>query len=178
MNETGYPSTLVASHPGNRNRELHGAYSVRRQLDPRAAEIAEALLEAAPHAIPVDRAPWAGRAALARRRAAVLPQEPRLAGQRVCFGAQLEWLSTKAVSSSLGRTRISASSRTRTAGYEWIPPADYRVAEVRPLRDAGQVGETVGGPRSRRKDNLLIRGDAVSGLRSLIRLISSITQRS
>jgi hypothetical protein len=47
-----------------------------------------------------------------------------------------------------------------------------------PLRDAGQVGETVGGPRSRRKDNLLIRGDAVSGLRSLIRLISSITQRS
>jgi hypothetical protein len=54
MNEAGHPSTLVAAHPGNRNRELHGAYGARRELDPRAAEIAEALLEAAPHAIPLD----------------------------------------------------------------------------------------------------------------------------
>jgi hypothetical protein len=55
MNDAGHPSTLVASHPGNRSRELHGAYSLRRELDPRALEIAEALLEAAPHTIPLDR---------------------------------------------------------------------------------------------------------------------------
>jgi hypothetical protein len=55
MNEAGHPSTLVASHPGNRNRELHGAYSLRRELDPRATEIADALLDAAPHTIPLDR---------------------------------------------------------------------------------------------------------------------------
>jgi hypothetical protein len=40
MNDAGHPSTHVAAHPGNRNRELHGAYSARRELDPRAAEIA------------------------------------------------------------------------------------------------------------------------------------------
>lgn len=50
--------------------------------------------------------------------------------------------------------------------YQWVPPSDYRVAEVRLLEDAGTVGKT----RSRRhraKDNLLIRGDALNALTSL-----------
>jgi adenine-specific DNA-methyltransferase len=53
--------------------------------------------------------------------------------------------------------------------YEWVPPSDYRVAEVRLLHDAGTVGE-VHGKRDRAKDNLLIRGDALNALTSLIEL--------
>lgn len=41
--------------------------------------------------------------------------------------------------------------------YEWVPPADYRVAEVRLLTDADAVGDV----RSRRAANsLLVRGDS------------------
>lgn len=53
--------------------------------------------------------------------------------------------------------------------YEWVPSADYRVAEVRLLHDAGTVG-TVGSDRDRANDNLLIRGDALNALISLIEL--------
>jgi adenine-specific DNA-methyltransferase len=53
--------------------------------------------------------------------------------------------------------------------YEWVPPSDYRVAEVRLLHDAGAVGE-VHADRDRAKDNLLIRGDALNALTSLIEL--------
>jgi len=48
--------------------------------------------------------------------------------------------------------------------YEWVDPSDYRVAEVRLLEDVGSVGD-VG--QERAADNLLIRGDALSALRSL-----------
>lgn len=51
--------------------------------------------------------------------------------------------------------------------YEWVSPADYRVAEVRLLHDAGTVGD-VGKIRARA--NLLIRGDALNALTSLARL--------
>jgi adenine-specific DNA-methyltransferase len=51
--------------------------------------------------------------------------------------------------------------------YEWVPLSDYRVAEVRLLHDTGTVGQ-VGGERA--KDNLLIRGDALNALTSLIEL--------
>ena len=54
--------------------------------------------------------------------------------------------------------------------YEWVAPADYRVAEVRLLHDAGTVGDVAGGPRTRARDNLLIRGDALSALTSLTEL--------
>lgn len=50
--------------------------------------------------------------------------------------------------------------------YEWVPPADYRVAEVRLLHDLGSVGK-VGPDKERAGDNLLIRGDALNALRSL-----------
>ena len=53
--------------------------------------------------------------------------------------------------------------------YEWVPPTDYRVAEVRLLRDAGTVGE-VHASAARAKDNLLIEGDALNALTSLIEL--------
>ncbi len=53
--------------------------------------------------------------------------------------------------------------------YEWVSPSDYRVAEVRLLHDAGTVGD-VHADRSRAKDNLLIRGDALNALTSLSRL--------
>lgn len=53
--------------------------------------------------------------------------------------------------------------------YRWLPPSDYRVAEVRLLHDAGEVGQV--GPASRRAaDNLLIRGDALNALTSLARI--------
>ena len=51
--------------------------------------------------------------------------------------------------------------------YEWLPPADYRVAEVRLLHDAGTVGQVAD---DRASDNLLIRGDALNALTSLIGL--------
>jgi len=49
--------------------------------------------------------------------------------------------------------------------YEWVPPTDYRVAEVRLLREAGAVGQP--GDSSQ---NLLVRGDALAGLNSLCEL--------
>jgi adenine-specific DNA-methyltransferase len=53
--------------------------------------------------------------------------------------------------------------------YEWLSPTDYRIAEVRLLDNAGTVGETRA-DRSRAKDNLLLRGDALNGLTSLSEL--------
>lgn len=53
--------------------------------------------------------------------------------------------------------------------YTWVSPADYRVAEVRLLDDAGTVGE-VGTKKKRASDNLLIRGDALNALTSLTEL--------
>ena len=53
--------------------------------------------------------------------------------------------------------------------YEWLPPSDYRVAEVRLLDNTGTVGKTRA-DRSRAKDNLLIRGDALNALTSLAEL--------
>ncbi|HEX3391579.1 MAG TPA: site-specific DNA-methyltransferase [Solirubrobacteraceae bacterium] len=50
--------------------------------------------------------------------------------------------------------------------YQWVPPSDYRVAEVRLLDESGTVGETRS-RRERAKDNLLIRGDALNALTSL-----------
>ncbi len=54
-------------------------------------------------------------------------------------------------------------------GYTWLPPADYRVAEVRLLHDVEEVGETHA-ERHRAKDNLLIAGDALNALTSLCEL--------
>jgi adenine-specific DNA-methyltransferase len=53
--------------------------------------------------------------------------------------------------------------------YEWLSPADYRIAEVRLLKDVATVGRTAPQPR-RATDNLLIRGDALNALTSLIEL--------
>jgi adenine-specific DNA-methyltransferase len=53
--------------------------------------------------------------------------------------------------------------------YEWVPPGDYRVAEVRLLDNAATVGETRD-DRDRASDNLLIRGDALNALTSLAEL--------
>lgn len=53
--------------------------------------------------------------------------------------------------------------------YAWLSPSDYRVAEVRLLHSSGTVG-TVASERSRARDNLLVRGDALYALTSLIKL--------
>jgi adenine-specific DNA-methyltransferase len=53
--------------------------------------------------------------------------------------------------------------------YEWVEPSDYRVAEVRLLRDSGTVG-AIGSDGTRARDNLLIKGDALNPLTSLARL--------
>jgi adenine-specific DNA-methyltransferase len=50
-------------------------------------------------------------------------------------------------------------------GYTWCPAPDFRVAEVRLLHEAATVGETA--PEA---GNLLIRGDALHALTSLVRL--------
>lgn len=50
--------------------------------------------------------------------------------------------------------------------YEWVDPADYRVAEIRLLHSVATVGE-VHVDQRRAADNLLIRGDALSALSSL-----------
>lgn len=56
--------------------------------------------------------------------------------------------------------------------YSWVSPDDYRVKEVRLLRDVpdfGKVGETA--PDTKRAtDNLLIRGDAQHALQALNKL--------
>ena len=57
----------------------------------------------------------------------------------------------------------------RNEGYEWVPPHDYRVSEVRLLRDAALVGRARA-EDSRSSDNLLIRGDALNALVSLLEL--------
>ena len=57
----------------------------------------------------------------------------------------------------------------RDEGYEWVPPHDYRVSEVRLLRDAAAVGRTQS-EESQDSDNLLIRGDALNALVSLSKL--------
>src|SRR6266702_800248 len=53
--------------------------------------------------------------------------------------------------------------------YEWVSPADYRVAEVRLLHDVSTVGDVADG-KARSRDNLLIRRDALNALTSLIEL--------
>ncbi|RBY87441.1 site-specific DNA-methyltransferase [Blastococcus sp. TF02A-26] len=51
--------------------------------------------------------------------------------------------------------------------YEWLPASDYRVAEVRLLRETESVGDV---SERRAGDNLLIRGDALHALKSLSKL--------
>lgn len=51
--------------------------------------------------------------------------------------------------------------------YEWVPPSDYRVAEVRLLHDTGTVG-AVAPDDERARDNLLIHGDARDALAGLL----------
>ncbi len=53
--------------------------------------------------------------------------------------------------------------------YQWVPPVDYRVAEVRLLHDVDSVG-AVHPAKTRVRDNLLIRGDALNALTSLVEL--------
>lgn len=53
--------------------------------------------------------------------------------------------------------------------YEWVDPSDYRVAEVRLLHDVAAIGQTRA-QGARALDNLLIRGDALSALSSLLYL--------
>ncbi len=53
--------------------------------------------------------------------------------------------------------------------YEWVSPSDYRVAEVRLLRDVETVGDTRLAAE-RAGDNLLIHGDALNALTALVSL--------
>ena len=51
--------------------------------------------------------------------------------------------------------------------YEWLPISDYRVAEVRLLDEIAVVGKPA---KTKADDNLLIEGDALYALTSLLRL--------
>lgn len=55
------------------------------------------------------------------------------------------------------------------ATYEWVDPSEFRVSEVRLLRSVTAVGD-VHADRTRAKDNLLIRGDSLHALTSLLRV--------
>jgi adenine-specific DNA-methyltransferase len=72
-----------------------------------------------------------------------------------------------------GRLELTWTNKDRSllahedGSYEWLPSSDYRVAEVRLLNDVQKVG-TVG--KKRAGDNLVIEGDALHGLRSLLKL--------
>lgn len=74
-----------------------------------------------------------------------------------------------------GRLELSWTNKdqallaTEDGRYQWVKPKDHRVAEVRLLRDAGEVGD-VHSDEDRAQDNLLIRGDALNALVSLTRL--------
>lgn len=52
--------------------------------------------------------------------------------------------------------------------YEWVKPSDYRVAEVRLLHDDVTIVGVAG--KRRAADNLLISGDALHALTSLVKL--------
>ena len=54
MNRDGNPASLVPAPTGNTRNLQHGAYSTGRALAPRAAEIADAIMEA-PHVVALDR---------------------------------------------------------------------------------------------------------------------------
>lgn len=53
--------------------------------------------------------------------------------------------------------------------YRWTAPGDYRTSEVRLLHDVTTVGDTKP-TKKRAQDNLLIRGDALHALTSLIEI--------
>lgn len=59
--------------------------------------------------------------------------------------------------------------------YEWVDPSDFRVSEVRLLHSVTAVGE-VHADRGRAKDNLLIRGDSLHVLTSLLRIPEFATE--
>ena len=58
-------------------------------------------------------------------------------------------------------------------GYEWVPPTDHRVSEVRLLHTVDSAGATT---EHRATENLLIRGDALHGLRALNELPEFATE--
>lgn len=72
-----------------------------------------------------------------------------------------------------GRLELTWTNKDKTllahedGRYEWVDPADYRVAEVRLLHDVAKVGST--SEVRRAADNLLIRGDALHALHALNR---------
>ncbi len=88
---------------------------------------------------------WAGEGAL------LAEQEPR--GR-----LELTWTNK--------RLRLLAHE---DSSYEWTNPGDHRVAEVRLLHETAVVGD-VRSAVERARDNLLIRGDALHALRSLIKV--------
>lgn len=64
---------------------------------------------------------------------------------------------------------LAHEDENRKPPYEWVRPGDYRVSEARLLHEHETVGE-VRSERSRAKDNLLIQGDALCALTSLLEL--------
>lgn len=73
-----------------------------------------------------------------------------------------------------GRLELTWTNKNKTllaheeGTYEWVDPADFRVAEVRLLHDVAAIGVTSAQVR-RAADNLLIRGDALHALHTLNR---------
>lgn len=74
-----------------------------------------------------------------------------------------------------GRLELTWTNKEKTllahedGRYEWVDPADYRVAEVRLLHDVASIGD-VRTDNRRAADNLLIRGDALHALNTLNRV--------
>jgi adenine-specific DNA-methyltransferase len=69
-----------------------------------------------------------------------------------------------------GRLELTWTNKDRAllttpdGGYEWVAPTDHRVSEIRLLHSVQLVGDV---STNRADSNLLIRGDALHGLRAL-----------
>ncbi len=101
-------------------------------------------------------------------------QQRRGRRRRVAVSPALSGADSQAMTGELrGRLELTWTNKHlrllahEDGSYEWVPPSDYRVAEVRLLHDVATVGEV---RADRAKDNLLIRGDALHGLTSLVEL--------
>jgi len=79
-----------------------------------------------------------------------IPKLRRPRGQLELTWAEKDW---RLIAQSDGETASDGQS------YGWVPPSDYRAAEVRLLHEEGNIGEG--------RRGLLVRGDALYALRSM-----------
>jgi hypothetical protein len=114
-NPNGTPTNLVAAHPGNRSRLVHGAYSPRL-LEERAEKLFEAIM-AEPHVAPCDAV---GAAQIARLEARVEALDralshPRLSPQKLALLGDLQLRAIRRLTELLDRYGMTPKGRAEWA---------------------------------------------------------------